>query len=406
MNVITLASDLIRCPSVTPKSAGVMDVLQQVLEPLGFVVHRIIFSEDGYEDTENLYARLGTAAPNFCFAGHTDVVPAGDESAWTHPPFEPVVKDGVLFGRGAEDMKGAIAAFVAAVARFISLPPLLGEGGVGLASSADESGNPHLASPKGGGIVRGSISLLITNDEEGSAVNGTQKALAWLREKGEIIDHCIVGEPTNPTYLGEMMKVGRRGSVGCTLTVKGKQGHVAYPQLADNPITKLVAMLYALKSHSLDAGSEYFPPSNLEVTTIDVGNNTGNVIPQMAKAQFNIRFNDHHTGESLLTWIHQTCQNITDDYELYARVNGEAFLTRDTLLPDLLEAAVKKVTGHTPQRTTTGGTSDARFIKNVCPVIEFGTTGLTPHMVDECVKIEVLEQLSAVYEQLLRGYFK
>lgn len=372
--LLKLASDLIRCPSVTPKSAGVMDVLQQALEPLGFVVHRKVFSEDGYDDTENLYARLGTTAPNFCFAGHTDVVPAGDESAWTHPPFEPVVKDGVLYGRGAEDMKGAIAAFVSAVA--------------------------HVSK------VNGSISLLITNDEEGIAINGTQKALAWLKEMGETIDHCVVGEPTNPSFLGEMMKVGRRGSVSCTLTVKGKQGHVAYPQLADNPVTKLVAMLHALKIHALDEGSEYFPPSNLEVTSVDVGNDTVNIIPQSAGARFNIRFNDSHSSDSLIAWIHAQCLAVSPDYELQMRVSGEAFLTRDTMLPDLLEAAVKQVTGHVPARTTTGGTSDARFIKSVCPVIEFGTTGLTPHMVDECVKVEVLEQLRDVYEALLRGYFR
>lgn len=372
MHLLSLACDLIRCPSVTPQSAGVMAVLEDALKPLGFEVHRVVFSGDGGEDTENLYARRGTQGPNFCFAGHTDVVPAGDEAAWTHPPFEPVIKDGMLYGRGAQDMKGAIAAFVAAASRV-----------------------PHDS---------GSVSLLITNDEEGTATNGTQKMLAWLAARGEKIDHCIVGEPTNPSQLGEMMKVGRRGSLTCTLVVRGKQGHVAYPERANNPVTRLIAILHELTSRPLDAGNEFFPPSNLEVTSIDVGNPTVNLIPAKASAYFNIRYNDQQTGQKLEAWLHDVCTQKMADYALECRHSGDAFLTRDEHLVRLVSQAVVQVTGRTPALSTTGGTSDARFIRHHCPVIEFGTTGDRAHMVDECVPVVVLEQLSDIYEHVLRGY--
>lgn len=373
---IQLAQDLIRCPSVTPQDAGVLGVLQVALESLGFTVWRETFHEDGFEDTENLYARLGTAAPNFCFAGHTDVVPVGDEAAWRFPPFEPTLHGGHLYGRGAEDMKGAVACFVAAVSRFIA------------------EGKPN-----------GSVSLLITNDEEGIAINGTRKMLDWMQAKGEQIDVCVVGEPTNPVVLGEMMKVGRRGSLTCTLTVRGKQGHVAYPELADNPVTHLVAMLHALKSHQLDEGTEFFPPSNLEITSVDVGNPAVNVIPAAATAKFNIRFNNLHTGAEIEQWIHQTCKDVGAPYELHARLSGEAFLTENKAFTDVMAAAVKRATGHEPKLSTTGGTSDARFIKDVCPVVEFGTTGRTPHMVDENVALDTLVKLTDVYHEMLKGYF-
>lgn len=378
MPLLTLASDLIRCPSVTPQSAGVMDVLQATLTPLGFEVHRITFSGDGEADTENLYARLGTASPNFCFAGHTDVVPAGDEAAWTSPPFEPTLKDGMLYGRGTQDMKGAIAAFVAAVAQV--------------------------------GNVRGSISLLITNDEEGTAINGTQKMLQWLAERGEVIDHCLVGEPTNPTKLGEMVKVGRRGSLTCELVVHGKQGHVAYPERANNPVTPLIAMLHTLTTQRLDAGNQFFPPSNLEVTSVDVGNPTTNLIPAHASARFNVRYNNLQSGAQLEQWMRSVCSSVMSandggHYELFCRHSGDAFLTQDVVLTSLVVDAVTRVTGRVPALSTTGGTSDARFIKNVCPVIEFGTTGDRAHMVDECVEVAVLQQLSDVYAAILRGYF-
>ena len=400
--LLQLASDLIRCPSVTPHSAGVMDVLEAALRPLGFEVHRVVFSGDGEQDTENLYARLGTQGPNFCFAGHTDVVPAGDEAAWSHPPFEPVVKDGTLYGRGTQDMKGAIAAFVAAVERVVSPHPTLSPGrGLEMNPLPGE----RVATAGEGKTLRGSISLLITNDEEGTAINGTQKMLRWLAERGEKIDHCLVGEPTNPTFLGEMAKPGRRGSLTCELTVRGKQGHVAYPERANNPVTRLIAILHEFTSHPLDAGNEFFPPSNLEVTSIDVGNPTTNVIPARASARFNIRYNNEQTGEKLERWLHEVCTQKMADYELRCRHSGDAFLTRDEKLTTLLVNAVKQVTGHTPALATTGGTSDARFIKDVCPVIEFGTTGDRAHMVDECVEVAVLEQLAAVYEAVLRGYF-
>lgn len=378
LDVIALAQALIRCPSVTPDSEGVMDVLESALAAIGFSVHREIFHEDGAAPVENLYARIGETSPNICFAGHTDVVPVGDEAAWSYPPFGAEIHDGVLYGRGAEDMKGAIAAFIAAVARFVN----------------------------SGMHKNGSISLLITQDEEGIAINGTRKMLAWLKARGELMDACIVGEPTNPEMLGDMIKIGRRGSISFTLHVLGKQGHVAYPERARNPITSLVEILHALKSHRMDEGTEHFPPSNLEITSIDVGNPTGNVIPQSANAMFNIRFNTLHSRSSLESWVHETCKRFAgDNYSLEIRFTGEAFLTDNPNLTQTLMAAIHEVTGKTPALSTTGGTSDARFIKDMCPVIEFGTTGHTPHMVNECVRIDVLQQLSAIYETFLRRYF-
>ncbi|MCI5049130.1 MAG: succinyl-diaminopimelate desuccinylase [Rickettsiales bacterium] len=372
LDVVEFAKDLIRCPSITPVDAGVFDVLQKALEELGFTVTRKVSSAEGYEPVENLYARLGTQSPNICFAGHTDVVPVGDESKWKHPPFEPTVEGGKLYGRGAEDMKGAIASFVGAVSRM-----------------------------KERGEIKGSISLLITGDEEGIAINGTRKALVWLTDMGEKIDACIVGEPTNPTYIGEMVKIGRRGSLLCDLHIEGKQGHVAYPDLADNPNTRLVNMLHALKSEPIDQGNKAFPPSNLEITSIDVGNNVDNMIPGHARAKFNIRFNNEFTGETMQKWVRQKLETVEGTYHLDARVSGESFLTNhEDLIRNMIEA-IKQVTGHTPKLSTTGGTSDARFIKDYAPVIEFGTTGFTPHMVNECVEVEALEQLSKVYEQFL-----
>lgn len=372
-NTLSLALALMREPSVTPDAAGCCTLLEAWLSALGFTVTREVFTGDGGVPTENLYARLGTAAPNVCFAGHVDVVPPGDEAAWDVPPFAPVVRDGILYGRGAEDMKGAIAAMVAAVARYLAA-------------------NPQPA---------GSLSFLITADEEGSAINGTKKMLHLLEERGEKLDFCLVGEPTNPTYIGEMAKVGRRGSLVCKLRVRGKQGHVAYPHLAENPITRMVAMLHRLKSAKLDNGTDFFDHSNLEVTTVDVSNPSHNSIPAEAYAEFNIRFNDVWTGESIQHWVRDQCEAVGGMFELTTRVSGEAFLTPPGSLSAALVAAVEQVTGHTPQLSTTGGTSDARFIKDYCPVIEFGTTGFTPHQVNECVAVEALEQLSAVYEAFL-----
>ena len=376
MNVIELAKALISCPSVTPVTAGVFDVLESYLVPLGFVATRATFDEEGSAPVENIYLRYGTSAPNFCFAGHTDVVPVGDEKAWKVPPFSPEVIEGELIGRGAEDMKGAIAAFMVAAKEFVT-----------------------------SGQCSGSISFLITQDEEGAAINGTRKMLELLAARGEKIDACIVGEPTNPEVLGEMAKIGRRGSISFHLEVIGKQGHAAYPALADNPITRMVNMLHALKSEPLDAGNEFFPPSNLEVTTVDVGNPTVNMIPAKASAQFNVRFNNLYTSAKVEEWVRTRIAPF-GAHVLTSRLTGESFLTRDDRLAGIVVAAVKEVTGMTPALSTTGGTSDARFIKDYCPVIEFGTTGRTSHMVDERVEVKTLEGLVKIYDRMLSGYFK
>ena len=375
MDVVELAKALIACPSVTPTTAGVFDVIERYLVPAGFVATRMIFEDTDTASVENLYLRYGTAAPNFCFAGHTDVVPVGDADAWRVPPFTPEVIDGELIGRGAEDMKGAVAAFLVAAKNFVE-------------SDA----------------FKGSISLLITQDEEGISINGTKKMLEFLEKRGEKLDHCIVGEPTNPRVLGEMAKIGRRGSIGFKLVVHGKQGHVAYPDLADNPITRIVAMCHALKSEALDSGNAFFPPSNLEVTTLDVGNPTSNMIPATATALFNVRFNDQYTGEAVEAWVKQRIAPF-GPHELTSRISGESFLTRDDRLAAIVVDAVKEVTGLTPVLSTTGGTSDARFIKDYCPVIEFGTTGRTSHMVDERVEVKTLEGLASIYQAMLTRYF-
>lgn len=375
---VILTQDLIRCPSVTPMDAGALDVLQAALQEMGFVCHRLPFSQAGEETIDNLYARLGTEAPNFCFAGHTDVVPVGQADQWQNGPFEGAVKDGVLYGRGASDMKGAIAAFAAAVSQFIE-------------------NKANLA---------GSISFLITGDEEGPAVNGTIKMLDWLEEKGEKLDYCLVGEPTNPGKIGDMAKIGRRGSLNSRLIVRGTQGHVAYPHLADNPIPRLVKMLDGLLARKLDDGNEHFQPSNLEIVTIDVGNSASNVIPAEAEARFNIRFNNEQTDEGLQSWIRSVCDSVGGDYSLEMKASGDAFLTPPGTLSNLISDAVMKVTGQTVELSTTGGTSDARFIKNHCPVSEFGLVNKTMHKVDECVALEDLDQLTQIYREILTAFFK
>jgi len=374
-DALELARALIRRPSVTPKDAGALDVLQKAAEHLGFVCHRLVFGE-GDDAIDNLYARLGTASPNFCFAGHTDVVPVGD--GWTTDPFAGEVVDGMLYGRGASDMKGAIAAFLAATARL------------------------HKARK-----IPGSISLLITGDEEGDAVNGTVKMLDWLAAKGERLDVCLVGEPTNPSKLGEMIKIGRRGSMTAKLAVYGTPGHSAYPHLADNPIPRLMEMLGALIAKPLDEGSAHFQPSTLAITTIDVGNRATNVIPGVAKAGFNIRFNDHHSGASLTEWLRTTFDRIGGDggYDLDIKVSGESFLTPPGPLSTLVADAVKTVTGLTPELSTTGGTSDARFIRKVCPVCEFGMISLTMHKANESCAVSDLNTLTAIYLKILETYF-
>lgn len=378
---VALAQALIRRPSVTPADAGALDVLREALDSLGFECHVMTFSEPGADDVTNLYARLGTDAPNFCFAGHTDVVPTGDTANWDRDPFAGDVIDGSLFGRGAADMKSAIAAFVGAAARF----------------RADN------------GESKGSISLLITGDEEGPAINGTRKVLDWLAERNETIDACVVGEPTNPAELGDMIKIGRRGSLIGTLTVHGIQGHTAYPHLADNPVHRLLDMLRALTADPLDAGSDHFQPSTLQISTIDVGNPATNVIPASATARFNIRFNDHHTSDSLTKWLHEKFSSTLGEgsarYELDIHVSGESFLTPPGPLSELLIAAVEQVTGRTPELSTTGGTSDARFIKDYCPVAEFGLVGQTMHQANENVACADIDTLCEIYRVVLEKYF-
>ena len=373
---LALARALIRCESVTPADGGALDVLQSALETLGFTCHRLLFEEPSTAPVDNLYARRGEDAPNFCFAGHTDVVPTGDRAGWTREPFAAHVEDGVLYGRGASDMKGAIAAFVAAVARF-------GE------------------RPAGGG----SISLLITGDEEGPAINGTRKVLNWLDAQGETLDACLVGEPTNPDEVGEMVKIGRRGSLNGTLRVTGRQGHVAYPALADNPLPRLVVLLDALLALELDQGTDHFQPSRLELTSIDVGNEATNVVPGAAAARFNVRFNDRHTGASLERTIRASLDATGEPYELATEVSGEAFVTPPGRLSTIIADSVVAVTGMTPRLSTTGGTSDARFIKDYCPVAEFGLIGRTMHRTDECVPVEAMERLADIYLGVLERYF-
>ena len=378
VDAVELARALIRCPSVTPEDGGSLATLAAALEPLGFVCHRMTFDAEGTPDVHNLYARLGTGAPNFCFAGHTDVVPVGDPASWTVDPFAAEIHDGVLYGRGAADMKGAIAAFVGAVSRFLE---------------------------RRGGAFDGSISLLITGDEEGPAINGTVKVLRWMEERGERIDDCLVGEPTNPLRLGEMIKIGRRGSLSGWITVRGVQGHTAYPHLADNPLPRLARMLTALAETPLDEGTEHFQPSNLQLTSVDVGNAATNVIPGVARAAFNIRFNDLHSGESILAWVRERLDSVGGEYELDTHLTGESFLTPPGRLSGLIQEAVKSALGAEAALSTTGGTSDARFIKDYCGVAEFGLVGQTMHKVDERVALADLAALGDIYEGVLGGYF-
>ncbi len=380
---------LIRCPSVTPAEGGALSALEAMLTPLGFKVERMIATEPGLPDVENLYARLGTDGPHLMFAGHTDVVPPGDESAWSHTPFAADIADGEMFGRGAVDMKGGIACFIAAVARHI-----------------EEHGAPQ-----------GSISFLITGDEEGPSVNGTEKLLKWAAEKGERWDACLVGEPTNPDVLGDMIKIGRRGSVSGKVTVFGVQGHAAYPHLADNAVRGLLPLSAALMDPPFDAGTPEFPASNLEVTTVDVGNPATNVVPAKATFAFNIRFNDTWTADTVKAEILRRLDEAAADqalrpdrkpttYELvWAERPSHVFLTRNNALIGSLSSAVEAVTGKQPKLSTTGGTSDARFIKDYCPVVEFGLVGQTMHMVDERVALADLETLTQIYGTFLSRWF-
>jgi succinyl-diaminopimelate desuccinylase len=372
-----LAAELIRRPSITPKDEGAQGVVAAALAGLGFACHRLAFG-DGEGRVPNLYARFGAGRPNLCFAGHTDVVPTGPIEAWSSPPFAGSCRDGMLYGRGAVDMKGAIAAFICAAQRF------LGERGNGFA---------------------GSISLLITGDEEGAAENGTKKVLDWLRRRGEALDACVVGEPTCAEALGDIVKIGRRGSLTGRLGVHGKQGHTAYPDLADNAAHRLVRMLHSLTAAELDRGSAHFQPSSLQIATIDIGNPATNVIPGEARAVFNIRFNDCWTGDSLQRWLGARLDEIGGDYRLEVTVSGEAFLVSPATVGDTLAAAIRKVTGRTPEFSTAGGTSDARFIQACCPLAEFGLVGATMHQADERVDLADLCGLTDIYHRFLEMYF-
>ena len=380
---------LIRCPSVTPKEAGVLSALSSMLAGLGFEVERVTFEAERTAPVENLYARLGQSGPHLMFAGHTDVVPEGDPADWSHPPFAAEIHEGRMFGRGAVDMKGGIACFVAAVARYLRA-----------------EGRPE-----------GSLSLLITGDEEGPSVNGTEKLLRWAADKGETWDGCIVGEPTNPDRLGDMIKIGRRGSQNGRLTVLGTQGHVAYPHRADNPVRALLPLLESLLDPPLDEGSEDFPPTNLEIASIDIANPAVNVIPARATASFNVRFSDRWTAETLQAELAGRLERAAKDdrlrpgreparYDLqFDARSADVFLTHDARLIDIVGDAVEAVTGRKPELSTTGGTSDARFVKDYCPVVEFGLVGQTMHMVDENVALADLEGLTVVYEDVLKRWF-
>ncbi|SIR22280.1 succinyl-diaminopimelate desuccinylase [Bosea sp. TND4EK4] len=378
---VALTQALVRCPSVTPTEGGALALIAALLEREGYAVHRPVFSEPGTPDVENLYARIGSEAPVFVIAGHSDVVPVGDEAAWTRAPFGGAIGDGQLYGRGACDMKGGLASMIAAAVRY-------------------RRENPQ---------APGSIAFLITGDEEGPAVNGTVKLLQWAHERGERFDHCLLGEPTNPAAMSDMIKIGRRGSLTGQVTVHGKQGHVGYPHLAENPIRGIVRLLAALDATPLDAGTAHFDASNLEMTTLDVGNPASNIIPAQAKAVFNIRFNDLWTPDTLAAEIDRRLREAAGNtvrYEVtFQPTNAVAFLTQPGPFVEMVVNAVAAETGKRPALSTTGGTSDARFIKSYCPVVEYGVVGKTMHQVDECVAVADLDALTRITQRLLGTYF-
>ena len=378
---VAIASELIRCRSVTPDEGGALSYLQELLTRSGFEVHRAIFAEPGTAPVDNLYARTGSARPNLLFAGHTDVVPPGNESAWSHPPFAGEVAEKGLYGRGAVDMKGGIACFVAAALDYLEA---------------------H------GGKPKGSISLLITGDEESVAVNGTVKLLKWAGDRGESFDHCILGEPSNLEVIGDTIKAGRRGSLNGTLIVTGRQGHVAYPERSNNPIPGLVSLIAALQA-PLDEGNEHFSPSHLEFTSVDVGNTTVNLIPGEARARFNIRYNDRHSQTALKTLIERRAKTAAAGRVRYSfewqPSNADVFVTKPGAFTELASVAIAEITGLHPKLSTSGGTSDARFIKDYCPVLEFGLVGQTMHQVDERVPLADLTTLTAIYRRIIEKYF-
>jgi len=375
---VSLTADLVRCPSVTPEEGGAIDLLEQLLEKNGFSCTRIVRGQ-----VSNLFAKWGTGRNGrvFGFNGHTDVVPVGDLSSWTVDPFGAEIKEGYLYGRGATDMKSGVAAFIASAIDFVNNKP-----------------------------PDGSIVITITGDEEGEAVDGTVAILDWMKQNGEKIDHCLVGEPTSPSQMGEMMKIGRRGSMNAKITATGTQGHSAYPDRANNPIVAMVKLLDKLESHQLDVGTEHFDPSTLAITSVDTGNKASNVIPAVTKATVNIRFNDNHSGSSLVSWLKDEIEKVSVDYgikfETDFKISGESFITPPGELSDLISEAVKKELGVTPKLSTTGGTSDARFIKDMCPVTEFGLVGKKMHAVDEKVETKQINQLKEIYYRILEAYFE
>ena len=382
INELQLAKELIRFPSVTPVDAGVMSFLEKKLKQLGFKTKVLEFREKNSKPVKNLYARLGNKSPNFCYAGHLDVVPAGNLKDWTVNPFKPSIKKGHLIGRGANDMKSSIAAFVAAISNFIE-------------NYSD---------------FKGSISLLITGDEEGVAINGTKKVVKYLKKRKEKIDFCLVGEPTNPSKLGEMIKIGRRGSMNGRLTITGVQGHVAYPHRANNPSTALVQILKEIKDIKFDQGTKDFQATNLEITKININNTADNVIPGFATATFNIRFNNKHSSTSLKNKVNKVIKKISaknkSKYKIEYSVSGEAFLTNPNKTTFMIQDIIKKITKIKPKLSTTGGTSDARFIRNIAPCLEFGLVGKTMHKVDEAVSLSDLKKLTLIYSNILKNYFK
>ena len=378
---VAILQNLIRCRSITPHEGGALTVLENLLSAHGFVCQRLIFKDKGTPDVENLFARIGTAEPHICFAGHTDVVPVGDEASWTHEPFAAEIKDGMLYGRGATDMKGSVAAFAAAAIDYI----------------------------KRGGKPPGSISFLITCDEEGPAVNGTVKVLEWMKASGHLPNHCLVGEPSSAKKLGDTIKIGRRGSLSFDVTVEGIQGHVAYPQNTDNPIPKLSRLLDRISYAKIDDGNEHFDSSTLEVTTFDVGNPAGNVVPARARAKFNIRYSTEQDYQSLRDWVDTHVATVKEElggtWTVDSSEGAEAFITEPGAFVGLVQDAVEQETGLVPKLSTSGGTSDARFIKNFCPVLEFGPTNATAHKVDENISLEELRATQIIYGRIIDAYF-
>jgi succinyl-diaminopimelate desuccinylase len=381
-NPVELAQALVRCPSVTPAEGGALTLLESVLGPAGFTCHRLIMKEPGTADVENLYARIGSTSPHLCFAGHTDVVPVGDEKAWTRPPFGGAIDNGILFGRGAADMKGGIACFAAAAIDYLN---------------------------EVGGLNRGSLSFLITGDEEAVAINGTPKLLEWLKARGERIDACVVGEPASMKTVGDEIKIGRRGYMNAEIVVSGKQGHAAYPQNADNPVPKLARIIDRICSKPLDGGTEHFEPTSVQPTVLSVPNTATNVIPAFARVNFNIRYNDLHTPATVEAWIRGHCEKVAAElgvrYTIALSGTGDVFLTKPGPLVNTMAQAARAVTGKAPALTTTGGTSDARFIKSICPVVEIGLRNATVHQVDEHVPVDDLLTLTRIYRRFIADYF-